>query len=394
MASEIEQYAKFNQIRYAQCWEDADVLLDALDPQPNTICLSIASAGDNTLALLTRSPQKVIAVDLNPAQLACLELRVAAYQTLTHAELLILMGSVPATGDRLDFYRRCRPILSEPAQQFWDHHLAEISRGIGFAGKFERYLNLFRRRILPLIHSRSTIQQLFTLRSPAARQSFYDHHWDTWRWRSLMRLFLSKLILGRLGRDPSFFRYATDSVTDHLLRRIRHTVITLDPADNPYLQWIVLGRHTTALPLALRPEHFQTIRQNLHRLEWQTIALEDWLAAQPDRSLDRANLSNIFEYLSAENTDSVFRELWRVACPNARLVYWNMIIPRSSPADGDRIQSHSELASQLHQRDRVWFYRTLHIETLSDRSVCPSPALSLPYHYTEAIAPHQEHPIG
>ena len=57
-------------LRYAQCWEDADILLDALGVQPREICVSIASAGDNSLSLLTRSPARVIAVDLNPAQMA------------------------------------------------------------------------------------------------------------------------------------------------------------------------------------------------------------------------------------------------------------------------------------------------------------------------------------
>ena len=40
-------------IRYAQCWEDADVLLQALAVQPGDVCLSIASGGENTLSLLT-----------------------------------------------------------------------------------------------------------------------------------------------------------------------------------------------------------------------------------------------------------------------------------------------------------------------------------------------------
>src|SRR3954465_10372273 len=95
MGSEVEARADFSGLRYAQCWEDADVLLDALDVRPGDVCLSIASAGDNTLALLTRDPARVVAVDLSPAQLACLELRVAAYRALGHAELLELLGSAP-----------------------------------------------------------------------------------------------------------------------------------------------------------------------------------------------------------------------------------------------------------------------------------------------------------
>src|SRR4051794_3425959 len=109
-ANEATEPAESCAIRYAQCWEDADVLLSALDVQPGDVCLSIASAGDNTLALLTKDPGRVIAVDSNPAQLACLELRAAAYRELSHGELLELIGSVPSN-DRDALYRRCRTSL-------------------------------------------------------------------------------------------------------------------------------------------------------------------------------------------------------------------------------------------------------------------------------------------
>ena len=52
MRAEIAEKADFEQIRYAQCWEDADVLLEALDVKTDGSYLSIASAGDNTLALV------------------------------------------------------------------------------------------------------------------------------------------------------------------------------------------------------------------------------------------------------------------------------------------------------------------------------------------------------
>jgi S-adenosylmethionine-diacylglycerol 3-amino-3-carboxypropyl transferase len=71
--TEIAGKASFEKIRYAQCWEDADILLEGLDIQEGDVCLGIGSAGDNCLSMLTRNPAKVIAVDMNPAQLACIE---------------------------------------------------------------------------------------------------------------------------------------------------------------------------------------------------------------------------------------------------------------------------------------------------------------------------------
>ena len=39
-------------IRYANCWEDASVLLQALNIGPGKRYISIASGGDNTFSLL------------------------------------------------------------------------------------------------------------------------------------------------------------------------------------------------------------------------------------------------------------------------------------------------------------------------------------------------------
>src|SRR5438552_12951873 len=150
MRSEAAARVDFSEIRYAQVWEDADVLLAGLDVRPGDVCLSIASAGDNSLALLTRSPRRVIALDLSPAQLACVELRVAAYRELSHPELLELIGSTPSKR-RERLYHRCRPLLSTDTRDFWDSQARNIAAGIGSTGKFERYFARFRRLILPLV---------------------------------------------------------------------------------------------------------------------------------------------------------------------------------------------------------------------------------------------------
>ena len=161
MRSDIGSRSDFSQLRYRQCWEDADVLLDALDVRAGDTCLSIASAGDNTLALLTRDPARVVALDLSPAQLAALDLRVAAFRALTHAELLELMGS-RGSERRLALYDRCRPLLEPAARDFWDERRDALHEGIASAGKLEWYLAFFVKRVLPLVHSRSRVAKLLS----------------------------------------------------------------------------------------------------------------------------------------------------------------------------------------------------------------------------------------
>src|SRR6267378_946863 len=181
MKSEVAGAADFSIVRYAQVWEDADVLLAGLDIRSGDTCLSIASAGDNALAMLARNPHRVVAIDLNPAQLACLELRVEAYRRLSHGELLELMGSRESRR-RFEIYARCREGLSEDAKRFWDRRRGGIERGIGSVGKFERYFEIFRKAVMPLIHSRGMVDRLLAGGTLAERREFYRQCWDSARW--------------------------------------------------------------------------------------------------------------------------------------------------------------------------------------------------------------------
>lgn len=350
------------EVRYAQCWEDADVLCDALDVQPGDTCLSIASGGDNTLALLTRDPARVVAVDLSAAQLACVALRIAAYRRLDHEGLLELIGSRPSDR-RPALYARCRPALPDAAAAFWDARPAAIAAGIGAAGRFERYFALFRRFVLPLVHSRRTVARLLAGGARDARVAFYAGAWDTWRWRACFRLFFSRLVMGRLGRDPRLFQFVEGSVADRILARARHALTELDPAANPYLQWILTGRHGAALPLALRPEHFETIRSRCDRVELRRAGLGAAGEALGRASVDRVNASDVFEYLAPAASDALFAQLADAGRPGGRLVYWNMLVPRERPpALAARLAPLPELATRLHATDRAFFYGRLAVE--------------------------------
>lgn len=360
----IAAKADFARIRYARCWEDADVLLEAIDMRPGDTCLSIASAGDNVLALVAAGAKRVIAVDLSPAQIACLELRVAAVRKLTHAQFLELLGQTPSA-DRLTLYLRCRSELTTSSRRFWDKNPSLIVRGIAQGGKFERYLDAFRRFVLPLVHNRRTVRSLFELDSPAKRREFFDTTWNNRRWNVLCRLFFSRMSLGRFGRDPSFQKYADEPVWESLRRRIPNALIEQRPGDNPYLQWILAGRCVSALPYAWRAENFEKIRANLDALEWHCGSIEQLLSGLPSGSLNACNLSDIFEYMSQVDYEHLLTEFVRAGAPGCRLVYWNVVTKRRSPPSlRHALRSNHKLAADLHQRDKAFFYRDLIVEEI------------------------------
>ena len=361
---EIAYGADFTAVRYAQCWEDADVLLEALAVQPGDVCLSVASAGDNALALLARHPAKVFAVDLNPAQLACLELRVAAYRLLNYDDLLVFVGSRRGQG-RQQHYQLCRRLLSRHARAYWDERPEDIARGFAGAGKFEHMMLRFRTSLAPLVHDRSMIDRMLMGGTLSERRDFFDRSWNTPMRRLLVSLFLPKVVQARIGRDVAFLPSIDLAHGRRLLARTEHLITTLDPAKNPYLQWMLTGTHGSALPFALRPENVPTIRANLDRLDWRLCAIEEILNELGDRSVDRFNLSDTFEYLDEPAFHTLLYRLARCGRRGGRLAYWNTTLGRRRPpAMADVLLPLIELAESLKRRDQVFLYDDFVVEEI------------------------------
>jgi len=361
--SEIQQRADFTTIRYAQCWEDSRLLTAALQPLGRH-CLSIGSAGDNSFALLADGAASVTAAEMNPAQIACIELRRAAYLTLDHAEFLELLGSRPSSR-RAKLYQACRTRLSAEIRSFWDGKPDDVNRGIGGVGKFESYFSLFRSVVLPLAHPRKRVLSLLEPRDPAERERFYNEVWDNWRWRWIFQVFFSRTVMGALGRDPEFFRYVEGSVADRILLRTRHALAVLDPSENPYLHWILTGTHGSVLPEAQREENFGRIRKALEEDRFEVFSgpVEKLLEDQPERRFDAWNLSDIFEYMSEANTADLLGRITAASNPGARLAYWNMLAPRSRPAAmAAHLKSRDAEAERLFAEDRAFFYSRFVVE--------------------------------
>ena len=360
----IQERASFDSVRYGSVWEDADILCEALAPtSKGGRLLSIASAGDNALALLTLDPAEVVAVDLSVAQLSCLAVRVAAFRDLDDADLLAFLG-VNEASDRLSRYHSLRGSLPDFAREFWDDRPELVESGVAHCGKFESYFRTFRSRVLRWIHPPQRVRALLSPRSREDREAFYLDEWDSWRWRLMFRVFFSRTVMGRLGRDPEFFHHVDGPVASRIQDRSRRGFVTLPTHTNPYLTCILTGRYgADALPRYLRPEHRQTIRERLDRVRIHHGGVED-----VDGRFDGFNLSDIFEYMSPAEHERCYGALLDRAEPGARLAYWNMLVRRRAPSSfSDRVRSLDDLARALHEQDRAFFYESFHVdEVLND----------------------------
>jgi len=352
----------FSFVRYANCWEDAALLIKSLKPVKGKRILSIASAGDNSLSMLVDGAQ-VVAADLNPSQLACTELRREAIRRLERNQFLRFAG-VEDAENRLDVYNDgIRSALSNDAQQYWDARTEIISDGFIHAGKFEKYFGLFRKRILPMIHSRRTVQRALEEKSESDRREFYDQVWNNRRWRFLFKVFFSRKVMGMLGRDPEFFRHVEVPVAKHIIKRAEYAFTKLDTSKNPYLDYILTGNYSQSLPHYLLPANYDSIRKNVDNLTIRSGAIDAIAEEYGADSFDGFNLSDIFEYLSPEQCQGVYKRLLASARTNARFAYWNMLVPRTCPeATAEKVMLLEDESHSLFLEDMAFFYSRFVVE--------------------------------
>lgn len=357
MGKEIQERAKFDRIRYANCWEDPLLLLKAFGEESGKKCISIASAGDNSFSLLVNNPEVVYAVDLSIPQIACCELKKFAIKHLEYQTFLQLLGFKPCE-NRLELYKSIEEHLSLQSRYYFEHNPNIIQDGIIHQGKFENYFQLFATKIMPLIHNEKNRTELFLPKAVEAQRLFYDKTWNNFRFKLLFKLFFNKFVMGRLGRDKEFFKYVdTAMISRNIKERADNAFSNVPTWSNPYLNYIILNNFDYALPHYAKEENFNIIKNNIDSLEIRTGTINE-VAQTSGIKFDCFNLSDIFEYMDVELFTEISKQLLSASNKGARYCYWNMMVDRRiSEILPENFEYKQEISKDLYKSDRAFFYK-------------------------------------
>lgn len=352
-------------IRYSQVWEDCALLGRALAIGRDDDLLSIGSAGDNVLALLLDEPRSVTAIDLNPAQAALVELKLAAVRALNYAEFVCFIGARDGF-DRVALYHRVRDGLSPAARRFWDAHPAELAIGVLHAGRLDRYFQTFQREHLPAFISRPELDELLSLDDRPRQRALFAQHFDNDAFRARFAAYFGPESLARNGRDPSQLAWVGDvDVVAMLWERFRFACCDIATRGNFYLEYFFTSRYRDLElgPPYLRRNAFARLPALVDRVELVTDELGHHLDGVAPGRYSKVNASDLFEYLSEEETEALFGKLVRATRPGGRIAYWNLFVPRA-PSGVSRLwlRSRRETADALWRHDRAFFYRAFHLE--------------------------------
>jgi len=327
----------FQDILYANCWEDPASDREALRIGPDDVVFSITSGGCNVLTFLLDNPRKIIALDYNPRQNHLLELKMAAIRVLPYDRLLEFLGVRP-TENRRDSYGLVRPWLSREAARFWDAKTDAIDRGVLNAGRYERYMRLLRKIVLVAPAKRALVERFFATPDPAEREGLFRSRWNDAAWKFLTRVMLSRR-MNTLLFDRAFFRYLDGdfSFGRHFAEKAEHALTSLPLASNYFMSYILRGgfAEPDALPHYLREGNVPIIRDRLGRIEIVSAACGAYFFTLPDNGISKFNFSNIFEWSSPQEFEALLRETLRVARDGAVVTYRNLLVFREHPASLD-----------------------------------------------------------
>ena len=357
--AELKDKVNFGIIRYANCWEDADVLLAALRPMPGDRILSIASGGDNSLSLLVNGPSLVLAADLSPVQLYVTELKREAIRSLEREETLAFLG-FSHSENRRRLLSHISGSLSAPARRYWQHHAATVEAGLVSQGRFENYFRIFSRYVLPLIHSKAKTEKLLAEKSGEEQAAFYDKEWNSTRWKMMFRIFFSRAIMGRLGRDPEFMRQVTIPVGKFIYNQAGNHLREKRSQNNFILRFALTGKFQPLLPHYLQADNYYRIRNSIACLDLTGESADR--AAAAHGNFHSMNLSNIFEYMDTGTFVKAAGKLAGGLAMNGRAAYWNLMVPRQMSAVLPELRYLENESKSLTKADKGFFYSNFILE--------------------------------
>ncbi|MFH0992584.1 MAG: DUF3419 family protein [bacterium] len=364
----------FQDILYAQCWEDPQLDRKAFQITEGDIVFTITSGGCNALAFLLDNPAKVIALDINPCQNHLLELKIAAFKALSHNELLEFIG-VHRSEVRYEQYLNVRHFLNETSRNYWDTQRKKIEYGILHCGLFERYMKLLR-IFLYCIIGKKTLAGFFSSESVEERVALFRSRWEGPLWWVFTTVLLSRSFMSLLF-DKAFFRYLDRSFSfgRNFSAKVKQALTLLPLQENNFLSYILLGTYPNAraLPLYLRPENNETIRERLDRIETMTDTCEHYFSTLPDSCITRFNFTNIFEWMPDAAYEQLLRSSVRVGREGAVMTYRNLLVYRERPSSlQDVLLSDRRLARELHNVDCSFIYDNYVVERISkEHTPCP-----------------------
>jgi S-adenosylmethionine-diacylglycerol 3-amino-3-carboxypropyl transferase len=157
------------------------------------------------------------------------------------------------------------------------------------------------------------------------------------------------------GADAT--RNSRQPFSRHFAQRTRVAIESLPTVGNPYLWQLLLGRFPKGVCYPwLDVPRLERIPDITHAIGTMDAAL-----ATAAGVYDFVHLSNILDWLSPEDARRTLELAGRTLVPGGYVFVRQLNSTLDVPSSGPAFEWLSDVANELHARDRSFFYRALHV---------------------------------
>ncbi len=389
VSGRVFKFVHGNNLVYNTCWEDPRLDRVALGIKASDNVLVITSAGCNALDYALCSPNHVYAVDMNPRQNALLDLKLAGIKSLEFEDFFRLFGYGFHPDARRLYQRRMRASMPAWSQMYWDRWIKFFdnkSRPFyfrGTSGSFARMIKIYTDRV---IRVRPHIDAILEAKTLDEQREIYERHLRQKFWSRPMRFAMNRdTTLSMVGVPKAQRRQVETQYEGGVVKFVQDAVeavfCKLPLADNYFWRVYMKGEYSRkCCPEYLKAENFELLKRGLaERVSTHTDSVQGFLDKH-EGQISRFVLLDHMDWLS----DKFFPLLeleWQAilarAAPGTRII-WRSGGLRTDFIDRvhvtrcgqqrqlpELLTFHRDLASELHEKDRVHTYGSFYIADLA-----------------------------
>lgn len=365
---------------YPQIWEDPEVDIEALKIDKTTRIMTIASGGCNIMNYLTESPERVKAIDLNPAHVALARLKIAAIKHLPDYESFFLFFGHANDKRNIENYDKyIAPHLDSFSRKYWEKWTLFRGRRINYFTKNLYQFGLLG-RFISAVHFLAKIygedpSQILTAKTQKEQGEIFD--------RTLGPIFDKPFVrkicsmppsLYGLGIPPSQFDdlKGDAEMADVLKARLRRLAVEFPIEDN-YFAWQAFGRgydikNKKAIPRYLSEANYERLKANADKVEVHHTTITGFLQSQPADNLDCYVFLDAQDWMNDAQLTDLWREVSRTARQGARVIFRtageDSPLPGSVPAEILGLFHYDpSLSPKAVMKDRSSIYGGFHVYT-------------------------------
>lgn len=388
VSGRVFKFVHGNNLVYNTCWEDPRLDRVALQIQPDDNILVITSAGCNALDYALCGPHHVYAVDMNPRQNALLDLKIAGIKSLDFEDFFRLFGYGFHPDARRLYQRRMRPLLAAWSQAWWDRWIKFFNnkhRTFYYRGASGAFARLIRIYIDRMIRARSHIDAILEAKTLREQQEIYEKHLREKFWSRPMRFAMNRdTTLSMVGVPKAQRRQVETQYDGGIVKFVQDAVeavfCKLPLADNYFWRVYIKGEYSrSCCPEYLKADNFERLKAGfVERVSSHTDSVQGFLDKH-DGQISKYVLLDHMDWLSDKFfplLELEWQAILRRAATGTRLIWRSGglktdYLDRVQVTAGSQICKlpemltfHPELATELHEKDRVHTYGSFYIADL------------------------------